>query len=484
MAEGTDTAEMPLVGQILDQTRFAPDEEGYQLAREGVQALLLRLLGGEVEEERVDKRVLDEMIDELDRRLGAQMDEILHHPDFQEMESTWRGLRFLVDRTDFKENIRIEVMNASKQDLLEDFEEAGENTSSGLYRHAYTNGFGQFGGEPVGVMVGDYSFTPAGADIRLLQELGSLGTMLHAPFIGNAGEEFFRLESFEELPQLKDLESIFEGPRYAKWNTLRNSPDANNIGLTLPRFMLRTPYGEDSPIRRFNYSEATEGHNENYLWGSASYAFATRVTESFANYRWCPNIIGPTSGGAMKDMPVDTVVKEGQELLFGPVEVPISDRQEFELSELGFIPLTLRKGSDNAAFFSANSVQKPKYFGADEESKQAELNYRLGTQLPYLFIVSRLAHYLKVLQRENLGSWKGRAELENELNRWLRQYVADQENPAPATRSQRPLRRANIKVDEVAGEGGWYKVSMDVTPHFKFMGVNFTLSLSGMLERV
>ncbi|HKJ88195.1 MAG TPA: type VI secretion system contractile sheath large subunit, partial [Gammaproteobacteria bacterium] len=346
MAEGTETAQKPLMGQILEQTRFSPEEEGYQLAQEGVQALLLRLLGDPDTEERVDKRVVDEMIAELDRRLGAQMDEILHHPDFQEMESTWRGLQFLLDRSDLRENIRVEVMNASKEDLLEDFEEAGENTNSGLYRHAYTDGYGQFGGEPVGVMIGDYSFTPSGQDIRLLQEMASMGSMLHAPFIANADKDFFRLDSFEKLPQVKDMESIFDGPRYAKWNTLRNSPDANNVGLAMPRFMLRTPYGEDRPIRRFDYEEQTEGQNENYLWGSASYAFATRVTESFANYRWCPNIIGPTSGGSIKGLPVDTFQRDGQELLHGPVEVAVSDRQEYELSELGFIPLTLRKGSD------------------------------------------------------------------------------------------------------------------------------------------
>ena len=314
--------------------------------------------------------------------------------------------------------------------------------------------------------------------------MGSLGAMTHAPFLAAAGPQFFGVSDYSDLPQIKELDSLFEGPQYAKWRGLRDSDEARNVGLCMPRFMLRTPYGEDNPIREFDYQENAAGDKSRYVWGNAALAFAGRLTESFASFRWCPNIIGPTAGGAVKDLPVHAVDMDGQENLVGPVEAPVSDRREYELSEMGFIPLTLRKGSDNAAFFSANSIQKPRFFGTDEEGRQAELNFRLGTQLPYLFIVNRLAHYVKVLQRENLGSWKSRAELENELNKWLRQYVADQENPSPATRSQRPLRRAELTVSEVEGEAGWYKVDLQVTPHFKFMGANFTLSLSGMLDRV
>lgn len=474
-----------LLEEIMEHTRLQPDDEGYEIARQGVQALLKELFERKDQaEQRVDKRLVDQMIDELDERLSRQMDEILHHPNFQQLEAAWRGLKFLVDRTEFGENIKVQFINASKEDLLADFEDAPDITKSGLYRHLYTEEYGQFGGEPVGITIGAYEFGPGSADIKLLGNMASLGAVTHAPFVAAASESFFGLQKFEDLPSLKELDSLFEGPQYAKWRALRDNDDARNVALTLPRFMLRARYdAEDNPIREFNYTEHCDGKHENYLWGNAAYAFATRVTESFAQYRWCPNIIGPISGGAVKDLPVDIVANNGQDQLYGPVEVAISDRREYELSELGFIPLALRKGSDNAAFFSANSIQRPRFFGTDEEGRQAELNFRLGTQLPYLFIVNRLAHYVKVLQRENLGSWKSRAELENELNKWLRQYVADQENPSPATRSQRPLRRAHLEVTEVEGEAGWYRVNMQVTPHFKFMGANFTLSLSGMLDR-
>jgi len=474
-----------LLDEIMEHTRLQPEDEGYKLAQQGVQALLKELLERDKDsEQRIDKRLVDQMIADLDKRLGAQMDEILHHPQFQTLESSWRGLKFLVDRTDFAENIKVEFINVSKEDLLSDFEDAPDITKTGLYRHVYTEEYGQFGGEPVAMVVGGYEFGPGTQDVKLLQSMASLGAITHAPFIAAASESFFGLERFDQLPSLKELDSLFEGPQYAKWRGLRDNDDARNLGLTLPRFMLRPAYhGEDNPIREFNYTETCDGKPENYLWGNAAYAFASRVTDSFAQYRWCPNIIGPISGGAVKDLPINVVENDGQNQLFGPVEVAVSDRREYELSELGFIPLALRKGSDNAAFFSANSIQRPRFFGADDEGKQAELNFRLGTQLPYLFVINRLAHYIKVLQRENLGSWKSRPELENELNKWLRQYVADQDNPSPATRSQRPLRRAEIAVTEVPGEVGWYSVSMEVTPHFKFMGANFTLSLTGTLDR-
>jgi type VI secretion system protein ImpC len=477
-------AENSLLEQILEQTRLAPADEGYDVAKRGIEVMLKQLFSSKRTGERVDKRLVEQMIDELDARLSAQLDEVLHHPEFQALESAWRGLRFTVDRTDFKENTLIQFVNVSKEDLSQDFDDAPDITKTGIYRHLYTDQYGQFGGEPVGVIVGDYAFGPGANDIKLLQNMAAISAMTHAPFVASASAEFLGVDDFDKHSDLKELESIFESPRYAKWHSFRESDNARNVGLALPRFLLRTPYGSENPTREFNYTEGCGEVKSKYLWGNASLAFATRLTESFAEYRWCPNIIGPQSGGAVKDLPANVVSHDGQDTMIGPVETAISDRREYEFSELGFIPLTLRKGSDSATFFSANSVQKVKQYGNDAEGKAAELNHKLGTQLPYLFIVNRLAHYIKVLQRENLGSWKSRADLETELNKWLRQYVADQENPSPATRSQRPLRRAQISVSEVDGEAGWYKIALEVTPHFKFMGANFTLSLSGMLDKV
>lgn len=390
----------------------------------------------------------------------------------------------LVDRTDFRENIKIEVLHATKQELLDDFEFSPEATQSGLYKHVYSSGYGQFGGEPVGAIVGNYAFSPSSSDMKLLQYVGSVSAMAHAPFLSSVGPEFFGVDSFEELPNIKELSAIFESPRYNKWRTLRESEDARYVGLTAPRFLLRTPYDPvENPVTTFNYRENVSDSHESYLWGNTAFALASRLTDSFAKYRWCPNIIGPQSGGAVDDLPVHLFESLGALQAKISTEVLITDRKEFELAEEGFISLTMRKGSDNAAFFSANSIQKPKVFPNTKEGKQAETNYKLGTQLPYMMIVNRLAHYIKVLQREQVGSWKERQDLERELNTWIRQYVADQENPPAEVRSRRPLRAARVEVSDVEGSPGWYQVSLAVKPHFKYMGANFELSLVGRLDQ-
>lgn len=472
-----------LISEIVQLTNLPGDKENQAIAETGVRSLLSELFKEKNPSNiRVDKKYVEGLIDELDARLSKQLDVILHHEDFQALEAPWRSLKFLVSRTDFNENIKVDVLSVAQEDLLSDFQDAADVTESGLYRKMFTDEFGQFGGEPYGVIIGNYSMTPGKDDVDLLDYMSQVSAMNHAPFIASADESFLGVKDYTELAKIKQVEAVFEGPQFAAWRKLRESEDARNIGLALPRFMLRSTYGTNIPVKSFNYEETVDNKGD-YLWGNAAFAYGTRLTESFAEYRWCPNIIGPQSGGAVNDLSVDVVDVNGNENLLGPVEVAISDRKEFELSEMGFIPLTLRKDSDSAVFFSSNSIQKPKKFAKDDEGKQAELNYKLGTQLPYLFIVNRLAHYIKVLQRENLGSWKSRTDLESELNKWIRQYVADQENPSAATRSQRPLRKANLAVSEVESDAGWYEVNLEVTPHFKFMGANFTLSLTSMLER-
>lgn len=473
-----------ILDRIIAETRLSPEDEAYGIARRGVSAFIEELLKPHNQQQPVKKAMVDRMIAEIDSKLSQQMDEILHHPSFQALESAWRGLKLLVDRTDFRENTRIELINASKQDLLEDFEDSPDIVQSGLYKHVYTAEYGQFGGKPVGALISNYYFGPSAPDIKTLQYVASVASMAHAPFIASAGPQFFGLESFNGLPDLKDLKDHFEGPQFAKWQSFRERDDARYVGLTLPRFLLRTPYDPiENPVRSFVYRENVAGSHEDYLWGNTAFAFATRLTESFARYRWCPNIVGPQNGGAVEDLPLHHFESMGEIETKIPTEVLVSDRREYELAEEGFIALTMRKGSDNAAFFSANSTQKPKFFGNSEEGRNAELNFRLGTQLPYLFIVNRLAHYLKVLQREQIGAWKERTDLELELNKWIRQYVADQDNPNPEVRGRRPLRAAQVKVADVEGEPGWYRVSLSVRPHFKYMGADFTLSLVGKLDK-
>lgn len=484
LEENTAAPQGGLLDSIISQTSLSQEDETYGVVKSGVGALITEMLKSENEAEKVNKSIVDRMISEIDAKISAQMDEILHNEKFQALESRWRGLYMLVERTDFRQNIQMEIINVSKEELLEDFEECLDITQSGLYKHVYTSGYGQFGGGPVGTIIADYQLSPSNMDMKFLSKVASIAAMSHAPFISSAGPKFFGLDSFEGLPDLKDMQDVMSSPQFAAWRGFRENEDSRYVGLTLPRFLLRAPYDpEDNPISKFVYKEDVSASHEDYLWGNTVYAFASRLTDSFANFRWCTNIIGPNSGGAVTDLPVHTFDSMGDIEMKIPTEVLVSDRREFELSEQGFIPLTMRKGSNNAAFFAANSTQLPKIFANTPEGKDAELNYKLGTQLPYLFAITRMSHYIKILQREHIGSWRERSDLERELNKWIKQYIADQENPSAEIRSERPFKNAQIVVEDVAGEPGWYRVKMSLRPHFKYMGASFELSLVGKLDK-
>ncbi|MDR1656635.1 MAG: type VI secretion system contractile sheath large subunit [Deltaproteobacteria bacterium] len=477
------TQETSLLDEIVSATSFNPEDETYTLAKEGLKAFIQELAAGNRQEVKVSGPLVDELIKEIDRKISKQMDAIIHNEDFQKLESTWRSLKFLIDRTDFRENNRINIMNISKDDLLSDFDDAPEITKSGLYKQIYTAEYGQFGGQPFGGIIANYEFGPGAPDIKLLGYAAAVATMSHAPFIASAGPKFFGVERWAMLPNLKDLKSIFEQPVYAKWQSFRTSEDARNVCLTLPKFLLRLPYSEDNPTKTFNYEETVQDPDIDFCWGNTAFALASKLTDSFAKYRWCANIIGPQGGGSVDDLPLYRYEEKGETHNKIPTQVLISERREFELAEEGFCALTMRKGSDNASFFSANSCLKAKVFANTPEGKEAETNYKLSLQLPYMMIMSRLAHYIKVLQRENIGTWKERADLERELTEWIRQYVTEMDNPAAEVRSRRPLRMASIEVSDVEGDPGWYRVSLKVRPHFKYMGANFTLSLVGKLDK-
>jgi len=478
------TEAVTIIDEIVQATKLQPADEAYAKTKKGLEVFISQLLEPDRVVDQITRAVVDEMIAEVDNKMSLQLDAILHHPDVQKVESAWCSLKFLVDNTDFRENIKIEILNVTKDELLEDFEDAPEIPKSGLYRTVYTSEYGQFGGQPYGALIGNYEFGAGPQDIKLIQYVASVSAMSHAPFIAAAGAQMFGLEDFDALPGLKDLKAVFEAPQYTKWQSFRESEDARNVGLALPRFLLRLPYGPDSqPVKSFNYQEDVSASHSHYLWGNAAFALGSRISDSFAQYRWCSNIIGPQGGGAVEDLHLHQYEAMGAVQTKIPTEILISERREFELAEEGFIGLTMRKGSDNAAFFSANSVQKAKYFGISAEGKEQETSYKLGLQLPYMFIVNRMAHYLKVMQRENIGSWKERVDLERELNNWIRQYVADMDNPLPGVRSRRPLRQAEVTVEEVEGEPGWYRVGLKVKPHFKYMGAFFTLSLVGKLDK-
>lgn len=473
----------PIIESIMQRSKYTKDDESYSVVKQGVSEFISNIITTNNAEEKINKLALDEMIAHIDTLLSAQMDEILHNKSFQELESTWRGIRFLVERTNFNENVKIDLLDATKEEILDDFENNLDITQSTLYKQIYSAEYGQFGGEPVGAIVADYELDKSNQDMTFLNKMSSIAAMSHSPLLTSLSAKFFGLDNFAELENIKDLKSLLEGPQYTRWRTFRENEDAKYTGCMVNRFLTRSPYiPEDNPIKSFNYRETVDKHDD-MLWGNGAYAFATRLTESFADYRWCGNIIGPKGGGAVKDLPTYTYENYGSVQTKIPTEVLITDRREFELAENGFITLTLRRDSNNAAFFSANSVLKPKVFPNTPEGKAAETNFRLGTQLPYVFLISRLAHYLKVLQREEIGTWKERSDVERGLNEWLRQYISDQENPPADVRSRRPFRNARVIVSDIAGEPGWYKIELLARPHFKFMGANFELSLVGKLDK-
>ena len=432
----------------------------------------------------VSPTLVDYLIALLDEKLSLQVNAIVHHPEYLTLEASWRGLLFLTNRLEFDQNILLFYINISKEDLLRDFQDSLEISRSGLYRHIYTEEFGQFGGTPVAAVIADYLFTPSPKDIQLLQYVASVSSMAHAPFFAAADKDFFGLTEWSGLPDIKDLPSLFEAPRFARWHSFREHPNSRYVGLTLPGFLLRLPYGEQGahPVSSFSFTEDTD-KEDFFCWGNTAYALAARLGASFASYRWCVNIIGSDGGGK-----VENLLCSYHEAMPGiqdkiPTRVVITERREFELAEQGFIPLAIGNAPNEAIFFSANSVLRPQRFAKTEEGIAAEVSFRLSTQFPYMLLVNRLAHYIKVLQRENMGNWREKTELARELNKWISQYVTAMDTPDALTRSRRPLRMAHIDVKELINEAGWYAVTMKVRPHFKYMGVNFTLSLEGKLER-
>lgn len=478
----TTEAKRVSLDDILVGTKIP--EESHGLVKEGVREMVEKLLDSP-EGLHADAKAVDRLIADIDKRLGEQMDLILHAEEFQKLESAWRSLKFLVNKTNFREKNEVWVLNASQEEMAEDLAGATEISQSGLYELVYKKQFDQFGAEPYSVMIGNYNYGPGNSDVTMLENMGRVAAMSHAPFIAAAKPEMFGKESYEELPEIPSVEEIFKGNKYIKFRSFRESDDARSVGLTLPRMLLRTPYDRESvqPVKKFDYTEQTSGH-EDFLWGNASFAFASRLTDSFSRHRWFTRIIGPKGGGQVEDLPVHLFDSpDGNERQKIPTETMISGTLEFNLAKAGFIPLVFRAGSDNAAFFSANSLKKPETYAKTKEGQEAETNAQFNAQLPYMLIISRLAHYLKYMQTEEIGTTKSAVQLQSELNTWIGQYVSHDKTAQDSIKAIRPLYQADIQVTEIEGRPGWYKVNIEVVPHTFYQGAFFTLSLVGTLGR-
>jgi len=425
-----------------------------------------------------DKTVIDQYIAKLDDTIGSVLDEVLHNEAFQELESLWRGLKYLVDKTDFRANTKIELLDVDKERLKVDFEDATELNQSGLYKHVYDREYDTPGGEPFGAIISDYVFNSSAEDLTLLKNISKVASAAHCPFITGAAPQFFQKDSFDEVIKIEDLTNYMERAEFIPWNSFRQTEDARYIGLTLPKFLLRLPYGQQNPVRQFIYEEQVQGENANkYLWGNSSFAFAANLAQSFKAHGWCVNIRGPESGGKVAGLPLHQYdVGRGLQNKI-PSEAIIPETRELELSKLGFIPLSYYKDSDFACFFSANSTQMP----TEYDDKYATANSRINARLPYIFLSSRLAHYIKVLQRENIGTNKNRAELEGELNNWIKTLITKMNNPGPELAATHPLSDGKVEVHPIEDNPGFYRVTLHATPHFQIEGMDVNLSLVAQL---
>ncbi|MBO9688268.1 type VI secretion system contractile sheath large subunit [Roseateles chitosanitabidus] len=426
---------------------------------------------------------IEAMIAEIDKKLSEQVNAILHNPEFQQLESAWRGLHYLVNNTETDEQLKIRVMNLSKQELgktLKRYKGTAWDQSP-LFKRVYEEEYGQFGGEPFGALVGDYYFDHSPPDVELLGEMAKVSAAAHAPFIAAANPSLMQMGSWQELANPRDLTKIFGTPEYAAWKSLRESDDARYIGLAMPRFLSRLPYGaKTNPVEEFNFEEDTGGGEHNsYTWANAAYAMAANINRSFKTYGWCTRIRGVESGGAVEGLPAHTFpTDEGGVAMKCPTEIAISDRREAELAKNGFMPLVHRKNSDFAAFIGAQSLQKP----AEYDDADATANANLAARLPYLFACTRFAHYLKCIVRDKVGSFKERADMEKWLNKWIMNYVdGDPANSSETTKSQKPLAAAEVLVEEIPGNPGYYTSKFFLRPHYQLEGLTVSLRLVSKL---
>jgi type VI secretion system protein ImpC len=421
----------------------------------------------------IDPAAVDRVIASIDTRIAHQLDAIFSHPAFQALERSWRGLAYLVACTTF-ENVRIDILPCTKEELRASFEEASSVPESALYALVYTPAFVPAAGAPYAAILADFVFEPEESDLALLLSVAMVGALAHAPFVAAASPRFLGAERFPDVPERDDV-PLPLGPR--AFAALREREEARYLGLVLPRFLLRAPHRVS--LGGVAYEESAQDH-EARCWGSAVYAFGARLTDSFVRYGWCPNIVGPTGGGLVEGLP--EMAPRGEAAASAiPTELPVSARREQDLSEAGFIPLAARPGEAGACFWSASSVLKPKWFGESEEQRAAEMNFRLSTQLPYVFLAARIAHYMKVIYRDNVEAKIDRADVEMGLNVWMDQYSAGREVLTPATRRRQVLRRVRILVSEANQR--WYEFNLQMRPIFKHMGAFYTLRVVGKLDK-
>ena len=473
-----ETLEMSDFEKLLNQ-EFKPKS---QEANAAVQSAVKTLVGQALENTALVSdnsiKTIEGIIAELDKKLSEQVNQIIHHPDFQKLEGAWRGLNYLVNNTQTSDTLKIRVLNVSKQDVAKSLKKYKGTAwdQSPLFKKLYEDEYGTAGGEPYGCLIGDYYFNHSAPDLEMLKGIAQIASASHMPFISAADPSIMNMDSWQELANPRDISKIFSTPEYAAWRSFRESEDSRYVALTMPRVLSRMPYGaKTNPVEEFNFEEDTgAGASDKYSWMNAAYAMGTNINRSFATYGWCANIRGVESGGAVEGLPTHTFpTDDGGVAMKCPTEVAITDRREAELSANGFLPLIHWKNTDYAVFLGGQTVNKPKEY----DSPDATANAALSARLPYIFATSRFAHYLKCIVRDKIGSFKEREDMQRWLSDWIANYVTSDPNASEEIKAKYPLAEAKVEVDSVEGQPGYYSAKFFLRPHYQLEGLTTSLRL-------
>lgn len=482
-ASATTAQNDSLLEKILLEGRLArEDAESRKHARDLLQEFVDQTSKGlKIDEKTKDTvRAIEKQVAEIDRMISAQLNEILHSPEYQKLEASWRGLHYLVKNSETGNKLKLRVLNITKGELLKDLESASEFDQSSFFKKVYEEEYGTFGGHPFGLLIGDYEFDRLPTDISLLGLISNAAAAAHAPFVSAASPGLFDMQSFTELGNPRDLAKIFESTELIPWKSFRESEDSRYVVLTLPHVMMRLPYGPKTvPIEEFHFDEGVDGSDHSkYLWGNAAYFLGQRITSAFSRYGWCAAIRGLEGGGQVEGLPSHTFeTADGEKLQKCPTEVAITDRRENELNNLGFVSLVHCKATDYAVFFGGQTAQKPAIYDLAE----ATANARLSAMLPYMLAASRFAHYLKAICRDKIGSFLTADNLSLYLNRWIGNYVLARDDAGQELKAASPLRSARVDVTEVAGRPGSYKAVVFLRPHFQLEELTTSIRLVATL---
>lgn len=472
----SSTQTLSLLDEIIAKGRMAHDDSQQDYARDMLAEFATQVLDEGMAVDKDTVAMINDRISQIDALISDQLNQIIHHPELQKLEASWRGLHQLVSNTETSARLKLRLLNVGKNELQNDLEKAVEFDQSALLKKIYEEEYGTFGGHPFSLLIGDFTFGRHPQDIGLLEKLSNVAAAAHAPFIAAASPRLFDMNSFTELAVPRDLTKIFESLELIKWRAFRESEDSRYVSLVLPNFLLRLPYGpETRPVEGMNYVEDVNGTDHSkYLWGNAAWVLAQRITEAFAKYGWCAAIRGAEGGGAVEGLPAHTFrTSSGDLSLKCPTEVAITDRREKELNDLGFISLCHKKNSDVAVFFGGQTTNKARLYNTNE----ANANARLSAMLPYVLAASRFAHYLKVIMRDKVGSFMTRDNVQTYLNNWIADYVLINDNAPQEIKAQYPLREARVDVSEVAGKPGAYRATVFLRPHFQLEELSASIRL-------